>query len=61
MRNNVIIFTIYESLQTVYQNKTKVPGEMGKCRIDLYGKVSSTDCAQAIWTLSLAEPRKVLR
>ena len=48
MRNNLIIFTIYESLQTVYQNKTKVPGEMGKCRIDLYGKVSSIDCAQAI-------------
>ena len=48
MINNAIIFTIYESLQTVYQNKTKVPGEIGKWRIELYGKVSSIDCAQAI-------------
>ena len=41
MVNDVNIFTIFESLHlnvikilpTIYQNKTKVPGKMGKLRV----------------------------
>ena len=35
-------------LSAIYQNKTKVPGKMGKFQVLLKGKVSSINCAQAI-------------
>ena len=67
--NKVNIFTIHESLLehvinillTIYQNKTKVLGKSSKFRSWLKGEVSCINCAQAIWTLFLAELVKDLQ